>query len=200
MKLMQMHSIYYIEHQRINTALHYFINYVIIKAPPSPLFTVNLEMYLVDIPKQNGNHPMEIIQMMRMRDNCGIPLTPIRKKIMLDSLWFFARNLRRNKTIGLAQYIIKACEDEVTVDPAIEEHFVQKALQKVLSKSARVWAKNSNIFNGMQTSTQISDEQLAKMSPIINEAVTSAMATDTNDLRVIVLNIMKASRSMMTTR
>ena len=169
---------------------------------------LNYHFHLFESKNRMGNRPMpmkkraaeSIITMMRMRDICGIPLTPIRKEIMLNSLWFFARNLRRNKTIGLAQYIIKACEDEVTVDPEIEEKFVNRALQRVLSKSAKVWSKNSNIFHGFKTATHIPDEQLAKMSPIIKEAVNSAMETDSDDLRVIVLNIMKASRKMMTKR
>ena len=141
-----------------------------------------------------------IITMMKMRDICGIPLTPIRKEIMLNSLWFFARNLRRNKTIGLGQYIIKSCEDEITVDPQIEEHFVNRALQRVLSKSARTWSQDPELVNGIKTSSQIPDDQLAKMSPIIKEAVSSALETKSNDLREIILNIMKASRAMMTKR
>lgn len=169
---------------------------------------VNYHFYLFRYKEKMSGRPMprrkisaeSIITMMKMRDICGIPLTPIRKEIMLNSLWFFARNLRRNKTIGLAQYIIKACEDEVTVDPRIEEHFVNRALQRVLTKSARTWSENPELLNGIKTSTQIPDDQLAKMSPIIKEAVSSAMKTKSNDLREIIFNIMKASRTMMTKR
>ena len=169
---------------------------------------VNYHFYLFRYKENRTGRPMprrkisaeSIITMMKIRDICGIPLTPIRKEIMLNSLWFFARNLRRNKTIGLAQYIIKACEDEVTVDPRVEEHFVNRALQRVLTKSARTWSENAELMNGIKTSTQIPDDQLAKMSPIIKEAVSSAMETKSNDLREIIFNIMKASRTMMTKR
>ena len=142
-----------------------------------------------------------IIMMVRIRDTCGMPLTATRKNLMLSALWFFARNCQKNRTIGLAQYLIRMCEDEAVVDQKIEEAYVARALSKILHQSSRAWAKNTNIFSSLTENANLPQSKLSKMNPVMKEALQSAMDQyKDNDLRMIILTLMRESRNMMLTR
>ena len=141
-----------------------------------------------------------IIQMIRIRRVCGIPLTPLRKQLMLDALWYFTRHCKKLKSIGLAQYILRLTEDEETVDAKTEEAFVSRALTRILQQSSRKWARNSNIFNSLTDSADIPEHKFNAMNDEIAEAIKLALTNQTNDLRQVILQLMRSARDRMKTR
>ena len=142
-----------------------------------------------------------VIMMVRIRDTCGMPLTATRKNLMLSALWFFARNCQKNRTIGLAQYLIRMCEDEVIVDKSIEETYVARAVSKILHQSTRAWAKRTNIFSSLSANANLPQSKIDQMNPVMQQAINSALDQYAeNDLRMIILSMMRESRNMMMTR
>ena len=141
-----------------------------------------------------------IIQMVKIRSVCGIPLTPLRKQLLLDAMWYFTRHCRRNKNIGLSQYILRLVEDEQTVSPSIEETFVSRAIAKILNQSARKWAR-TDIFDALKVSTDIPQFKLAKMNKVLTDAIDAALkSTAGNDLRHIILDVMRNANEKMKLR
>ena len=171
----------------------------------TPLFRNCINYHFVTF---NSRRPMppkkleaeSIIQMIRIRRVCGIPLTPLRKQLMLDALWYFMRHCKKLKSIGLGQYILRLTEDEATVDAKTEEVFVSRALSRILQQSSRKWARNSNIFTSLTDSTDIPEHKLSKMNEEIAEAIKLALANQTNDLHQVILELMRSARDRMKTR
>lgn len=169
------------------------------------LFHRCINYHFVDL---NSRRPMppkkleaeSIIQMIRIRRVCGIPMTPLRKQLMLDALWYFTRHCKKLKGIGLAQYILRVTEDEATVDAKTEEVFVSRALSRILQQSSGKWARNSNIFHSLADSANIPEHKLAKMNDEIAEAIRLALTNQTNDLRQVILQLMRSARDRMKTR
>lgn len=185
-----------------NKNVNIFVDETLTTKVFSPCLNFHFDMFNRKKPMPKRKLEAEsIIMMVKVRSTCGIPLTQLRKKLMLAALWFFAKHCSRNRNIALAQYIIKLTDDEPTVDPLIEETFIKRALAKILSQASRKWSKDSNVFESLKTSNEIPEHKLHRMNDVISDAIQAAMKdNDTNDLRKIILSVMKTARSNMKMR
>ena len=109
-----------------------------------------------------------IKSIVKMAASCKIPLTPMRKKLLLAAQRHFFRIITKPRFTGFAHFCIERTQETPTVDPALEIKILGPILAKLVSRAVnRVWAK-SDIYLKIVGDA---DYYGYKLPPALDEAV-----------------------------
>ena len=109
-----------------------------------------------------------IKSIVKMAASCKIPLTPMRKKLLLAAQRHFFRIITKPRFTGFAHFCIERTQETPTVDPALEIKILGPILAKLVSRAVnRVWAK-SDIYLKIVGDA---DYYGYKLPPVLDEAV-----------------------------
>lgn len=109
-----------------------------------------------------------IKSIVKMSATCKIPLTPMRKKLMLAAQRHFFHKITKPRFTGFAHFCIERTEETPTVDPSLEIKILGPILAKLVSRAVnRVWAK-SDIYLKIVGDA---DYYGYKLPPALDEAV-----------------------------
>ena len=104
----------------------------------------------------------------RMSASCKIPLTPMRKKLLLAAQRHFFRMVTKPRFTGFAHFCIERTQETPTVDPALEIKILGPILAKLVSRAVnRAWAR-SDIYLKIVGDA---DYYGYKLPPALDEAV-----------------------------
>ena len=109
-----------------------------------------------------------MLAVVKIRMYCQIPLTQLRKKLMLEAMQHFADKCRRIRILNFIDYIMKLVENEQEVDPQVEIEMLAPALSMLVKRTAkRGWSKMQFYSDLMNKHATID----YKLSPNLQRAV-----------------------------
>ena len=123
-----------------------------------------------------------MLTVVKMRMFCQIPLTQLRKKLMLAAMQHFADKCRRIRILNFIYYIMNLVENEQEVDPAVEVEMLAPALSLLIRRTARRGWSKMKLYNDIVTKNTKLNYHL---SPHLQLAVSKTISETHNDVSLV---------------
>ena len=104
-----------------------------------------------------------VIMVVKINARCKIPLTPLRKRLMLAAERPFFRIVTKPRLAGFVHFLIERTAETPTVNPNLEIKVLGPILAKLVARTVnRVWSKDAIYLKslGMQTTIHINYRRL----------------------------------------